>query len=204
MPAPSVPKRVRISLASELNHEAVTGDGVLRDLGALDLPAIDNASSINSVPVQDGKAKVKVTVDSGAAESVIPRNCVQLAGSAASPLEGTVYAAANGSPLINEGQRVIRGLTKDGRRAQLKFQVTDVHKCLAAVSRMTAAGNRVVFDDDDPEGSFILHKASGTKTPLVRENGVYVFEMLVDVGASATATSPAGEVPAQRTFRGPR
>ena len=50
---------------------------------------------------------------------------------------------------------------------------------LASVRKICSAGNRVVFDDWDPEGSYILNKMTGYKTPIQLKNGNYVFQMWV-------------------------
>ena len=61
----------------------------------------------------------------------------------------------------------------------MAFQATtDVKKPLAAASRITAKGNRIVLDDATSK-SYIENKATGVKIPLKLENGVYMMEMLV-------------------------
>ena len=59
----------------------------------------------------------------------------------------------------------------------MAFQATtDVQKPLAAASRITAKGNRIVLDAEG-EDSYIEHKQSGKRIPLTIENGVYMMEM---------------------------
>ena len=61
----------------------------------------------------------------------------------------------------------------------MAFQATtDVQKPLAAASRITAKGNRIVLEDAASE-SYIENKASGVRIPLKLENGVYMMEMMV-------------------------
>ena len=61
----------------------------------------------------------------------------------------------------------------------MAFQATtDVQKPLAAASRITAKGNRIVLEDATSE-SYIENKASGVRIPLRIENGVYIMEMTV-------------------------
>ena len=55
----------------------------------------------------------------------------------------------------------------------MNLQVVDVTKPLGSVSRICAAGHRVVFDND---GSYIEHKATGMRTWMKAKNGVYVLE----------------------------
>ena len=66
-----------------------------------------------------------------------------------------------------------------GVTASMTFQATShVRKPLAAASKITAKGNRIVLDDEDSL-SYIENKATGTKIPLKIENGVYVMEVTV-------------------------
>ena len=53
-------------------------------------------------------------------------------------------------------------------------------KFLASVSRITKAGHRVVFDTAE-EGSYIESKASGKKTWLRQEGGVYFLDLWVNM-----------------------
>ena len=64
--------------------------------------------------------------------------------------------------------------------AGIVFQVVEkVKDNLASVRKICGAGNRVVFDDASPEGSYILNKASGRKTKIELKNGNYIFKMWV-------------------------
>ena len=67
----------------------------------------------------------------------------------------------------------------NGIDAWLTFQATTkVQKPLAAATRITEKGNRIVLDDADSE-SYIQNKKTGKKIPLNIENGVYMMEMLI-------------------------
>ena len=54
--------------------------------------------------------------------------------------------------------------------------VTGIRKPLAAASRVTAKGNRVVLDDEGCD-SFIENKSTGKKIPLYLVNGIYEMEV---------------------------
>ena len=59
----------------------------------------------------------------------------------------------------------------------MTFQATShVRKPLAAASKITAKGNRIVLGDEDSL-SYIENKATSAKIPLKIENGVYVMEV---------------------------
>ena len=67
----------------------------------------------------------------------------------------------------------------NGVATAMTFQATShVRKPLAAASKITAKENRIVLDDEHSL-SYIENKATGTKTPLKIENGVYVMEVAV-------------------------
>ena len=66
----------------------------------------------------------------------------------------------------------------------ITFQVTDVAKPLAAVSRFLDKGHSVVFSRG-PGGSFIEHD-SGRRTPLVEDKGTFFLEVeLLEPAAAA-------------------
>ena len=73
----------------------------------------------------------------------------------------------------------MKGKTAEGRNISMVMQVANVRKVLGSVGKFTDAGNRVVFDDDSPEGSYILNKASGRRTKIELKNGNYIFRMWV-------------------------
>ena len=58
----------------------------------------------------------------------------------------------------------------------ITFQVTDVAKPLASVSRILDKGNRVVFSRG-PEGSYIENEATGEWMALKEEKGTFVLEV---------------------------
>ena len=67
-------------------------------------------------------------------------------------------------------------MTHDGGIRAMNLQVVDVRKPLGSVSRICAAGHRVVFDD---EGSYIEHKTSGEINWLREEGGNYMLDVWV-------------------------
>ena len=70
-------------------------------------------------------------------------------------------------------------LKVNGVATAMTFQATShVRKPLAAASKITAKGNRIVLGDGNSL-SYIENKATGTQIPLKIENGVYVMEVAV-------------------------
>ena len=121
----------------------------------------------------------KVTIDSGAAESVMPRGMLDgepmVEGEA--KRSGVRYVAANGAKMENYGEKRVR-FRKEGLPgvSNMLFQVTDVGKPVASVTRILDKGNTVVFSRS-AGGSFIVNDGSGRKIPLVEEKGTFVMEV---------------------------
>ena len=95
-----------------------------------------------------------LVVDSGAAETVIPRTWLP-----------------NHKTVDSEG-------SKHGDGAQLgkvTFQVVNVNKALGSVSTMVRNGNKVVFD---ASGSYIENKMTKDVLLLREREGVYVVDMI--------------------------
>ena len=143
-------------------------------------------SSPLEINLIDGKVaerkivKGKITVDSGAAESVWPADMVG-EEEELEQKEGMIgFVAANGSPMPNYGRKVAKfvnvGSETDGTEKAMGFQVTDVRKPLAAVSRIVDKGNRVVFGPK-PEDNYIMNIQTGQKMFMKRERGVFVLDV---------------------------
>ena len=129
--------------------------------------------------------RVQVTADSGAIDSVIPRSMarsVRVKETAASR-QGLKYRAANGTAILNEGEKPIRGYSNEANLIDMTMQVAEVTKPLGSVRAMVKAGNKVVFDNGD---SYILNKATGVKTRMEDRNGAFVFDIWVPKGNNSS------------------
>ena len=119
-----------------------------------------------------------VCIDSGAGESVCPVDAFPSYELKKSAKTGATSTAPGGQSLVNVGEKRPCFETK-GIYAWMTFQATTkVQKPLAAATRITEKGNRIVLDDADSE-SYIQNKKTGKKIPLNIENGVYMMEMLI-------------------------
>ena len=120
-----------------------------------------------------------ITIDSGAAESVIPPSC--LPQYPTRPSEGSKaglnYVSAGGGRLANLGEKHITFATSEAQGRRMMFQVAPVTKPLGSVRRIVEQGNKVVFGDEG--GSYIEHRATGQRTALMERNGVYVLDAWV-------------------------
>ena len=121
----------------------------------------------------------KITIDSGAAESVMPKDMLpnEPAVEGKAKKNGVRYVAANGAKMENMGEKKAK-FKIDGSQAVngITFQVTDVSKPLASVSRILDKGNRVVFSRG-PEGSYIENEVTGEWMPIKEERGTFVIEV---------------------------
>ncbi len=99
--------------------------------------------------------------------------------------EGITYGSASGHPLTNEGEVEISAYTREGHEIKITLQMVGVTKPLLAVRKICAAGNRVVFDDEEP-GSYIEDKASGARTAISKEDGSYAVWVWVRVPEEAS------------------
>ena len=84
---------------------------------------------------------------------------------------------ASGHRIPNEGEKKLTAVTEEGTSKKMVLQVCDVNQGLLSVSKATAAGNRVIFDDD---GSYIENKVSGERTWLKKQNGMYMLKLWVE------------------------
>ena len=130
-----------------------------------------------------------VTVDSGAADNVMPRRLLRGKSSAVRPSEasraGVHYVACNNGRIPNEGEAEMEFTTQEGHDHRWTFQIAEVNKVLASVSSLVDEGHRVIFDRDPItkiDTSFIIHKQSGNSTKLRRERNVWVVDAWIEEG----------------------
>ena len=146
----------------------------------------DPKSILKDINIVDGAAmerkivQGKITVDSGAAESVWPADMV-CEDEELEQKDGMIgFVAANGAQMTNYGKKVARfvnvGESADDSEKAMGFHVTDVRKPLAAVSRIVDKGNRVVFGPK-PEDNYIMNIKTGRKMYMKRERGVFVLDV---------------------------
>jgi hypothetical protein len=127
-----------------------------------------------------------ITVDSGAADNVLPRRILRkgmkMRQSEASRL-GVHYVAANGARIPNEGEVDFGFEDKDGKAHSWVFQIAEVNKVLASVSALVDSNHRVTFDKDDKTGvdlSFITNKITGQSIRMRRDRNVWTIDAFVN------------------------
>ena len=121
--------------------------------------------------------KSKITIDSGAEESVWPIDQVNedmLVETDASR-KGIGFVAANGSKMKNHGAVQVK-FEKGGKPMSMNFHATSVKKPLGAVCRIAERGNIVCFGPTAKD-NFIKNIETNEKIFMKRERGTYVLEI---------------------------
>ena len=126
--------------------------------------------------VTENQKKGRITVDSGAAESVWPESLLPEVETTASygSRNGVTYITANGDKMDNKGEKKIKFKTSDGLSSSIIFQVTGVKKPLATVSKITQKENWVCFG---PNEAYIHNVETGKRTKMDLINGTYGIDV---------------------------
>ena len=133
-----------------------------------------------------------LVVDSGAAETIIPRLWFPSHKTAESEGSKRVvfYTTPDGSSVENGAKTLIISTADAGQLRKWTFQVANVNKARGSVSMMVRNGNRVVFHTS---GSYIENKMTKEIRWLRERNGVYVVDMMVaPPGREEKGTPPFG------------
>ena len=161
----------------EAEHEKLKSEARKLKLGHFKKFLAIEPEGCNSV--QEGEwVEVEMAVDSGATETVIDEDTLTHVPKVEGPAfkRGVKYEVANGVRIPNLGERRFKGATEEGILKNITAQVCDVNKPLLSVSKVVAAGNRVVFDKD---GSYIEDLTTGDKVWLKNVGGMYILKLLV-------------------------
>jgi len=138
------------------------------------------AVDIGAVEERTKKKKLvkgKVTVDSGAGESVWPEGVLGKTDEIGAQSVG--FVAANGAKMRNLGKKKVVFI-KDKKKRSMGFHVTEVKKPLAAVSRIAEKGNIVQFGPT-PHDCFIMNIETKEKMMMRLERGTYVLDVEFEV-----------------------
>ena len=171
-------------------HQVEGGDGQPQMIptagsggtGAAEQPSLGSLVSLNMIacqrpPTLQGR-QVRIGVDSGAGCAVWPKQLCTDYPTVRTQRTGQQFASAGQGekPIVNEGERTLE--VRIGSEARsIRAQVAKVRKPLLAVSEWCAAGHDVHFLAGG--GSYAIHKATGSITPIVQNNGIY--ELVVEV-----------------------
>ena len=149
-----------------------------KEIGSVEKIAKDRKGEVNEVRATPGWEKIRIQVDSGAIDTVGPKDMAGAFKMRESEMskKGIGFVAANGSGIKNYGEKMIVGYKDDGGAVSMKVQCADVKKVLCSVHKMNTGGNVVVLDG---ERSYMQHKESGKKTRIEYEDGQYVMYLWV-------------------------
>ena len=173
----------------------------------MDLPidAVQSTSIRKGSPAaRNGNGKVMkmakgMTIDSGAADNVMPRRLVRGKHNQIRPSPGSKagvhYIAACNTRIRNEGECDFHFRTGNGTPENYVFQIAEVNKALCAVSYLVDHGHQVIFDQDATRGidtSRIVHKESGKTIPLKRERNVWTIDVYIEEDAGRNESQGFG------------
>ncbi len=126
-----------------------------------------------------------ITMDSGAANNVMPRRIVK-GRAAIRPSPGSRknmhYVAANSGRIPNEGEVDFEFTTTEGHEESMVFQIAEVNKALGSISYLVDHGYKVIFDKDEITGkdmSMMMHKATKRIARFRRDKNVWILDALV-------------------------
>ena len=139
--------------------------------------------------------RLDLTIDSGAAVCGLPKDMAKSVQLESLPGKGQEYTAANGATIEEVGTKTPTLTFQNGDVEKLKFRVMDVHKPLVAVSKIVAAGNKVVFQLEGSGGSYIESLATGKRKKVYEKNGVYVLPSWVVESKAGGTLAPVDVFP---------
>ena len=161
-----------------------------------DIAAVSSETREQTRPPKTGARKVGgrrlrmargMTVDSGAADNVIPRRMVKgkfnRIRSSKGSRAGVHYVSASSARIPNEGECDFHFQTKDGQKENYTFQIAEVNKALCAVSYLVDRNNQVIFDQDEVTGldiSRIINKKTGKIINMTRERNVWTIDAFIE------------------------
>ena len=122
---------------------------------------------------------ITVTVDSGAANNVAPKNAfpwVKLEENDDSR-NGRYYTTANGKRVYVLGEKTVTIRSKEGVIKKIKFQICDVTRILASVSKIAKADNTVTMK----KNGGVIKDLKGNEMEIEIENGVYVIKASIKI-----------------------
>ena len=137
--------------------------------------------------------EVEVIVDSGACETVMPRNLCQLIPivPSAQSIAKVEYQMASGKDIPNLGERHCEVYAEGSPHPLLMhFQVADVHRPLLSLSKAADMGFRSYLDDN---GAWLEDVENCECLPIERKGDSYVMKLWVRgvQAESAAAVEPS-------------
>ena len=137
--------------------------------------AMLSAATPTGGAVEEEWIEVELTADTGACDTVIPKDLCPSIPIMASlqSLRGMEYEVANGESIPNLGERRCLMWTEDGSSVKhINMQVADVHKALLSLSRCADMGYESRFGRTM---GALIDEEIGEVIPLRRKGNLYVL-----------------------------
>ncbi len=134
----------------------------MKEIGSVERVIQKAKGKVNEVKVTPGWERVRVRIDSGAIDTVGPKEIARAFEMKETEMSrrGIGYVAANGSSIKNYGEKKIVGYTDDGESVSMRVHCADVKKVLCSVHKMNLGGNVIVLDGGK---SYMQNKEKGQK-----------------------------------------
>ena len=144
-----------------------------------------------------GRERLDIVIDSGSSVSMLPQSVAP--SHELKPGCGKVYTSASKAQVRERGTKDITLGLMDGTTTPTHWEVGEIHRPLASVSRMAKNGHTVIFKPEEQGGSWIVD-SKGKWLKLYLRGGVYVLPAWVEkpseaqrvAGKSTSATRSAG------------
>ena len=152
------------------------------------LDVVDDKGAPKTVDGKKKRMKLRrgITMDSGAANPVMPRRMIRNPEAIRPPRAsrlGVHYVAANDGRIPNEGETTFKFRTNDGHDITWDVQIAEVNKALGAISHLVDDNHRVVFDKNMKTGidmSMMINKGTGQVDRFRRDRNVWVLDATVE------------------------
>ena len=89
---------------------------------------------------------------------------------------GQEYSCADDGRLYNEGEKKVSGLTDEGEKLNVKWQVTQVSRPLLSVPKLSEAGCSTNLNDT---GGVIRNRRTDKTVRVHRRHGIYAVDLWV-------------------------
>ena len=136
------------------------------------------SNEINSADTT-GWTEIEVTVDSGACDTVMPKDeCSHIdVVSSEKSRKGFHYEVADGNEIPKVGERQCVAMTENSNTAKrIDFQVAAVHKSLLSITKCADMGFDCVLGK---LGGYLVDQVTGERIPIRRKGNLYVMRMWV-------------------------
>jgi hypothetical protein len=150
------------------------------------------AVSAEQAETWQGHECIEALLDSGAGECVCgPQHFAGVSTNSAAGRAGAgvEYVCADGGRIPNLGEKLVGGVSDEGHKLSINFQVACVDRPLIAVSKLTAAGHDVWFGKAH---GVITHGTTGQSAVFARKTGVNVLKVWAPRPAVARAPLSGG------------